>query len=228
MARRILPASDVWPMRRSPIFSIRTGGEQRISNFLLWQLAYSEFHFHRDWGRNFDDAALDAAITSYRRRERRSGAPASRCAAFVELARVPPAPKLCAASHGQRCLRPGRHPRCWRVAGLALDSVCAAAPGALSTLPPSPALAGWDGAADEAGRPARVNVCICAAVFCWQQPWPRGTCSRVLGASVAFWILVVPAVVPLQWTLARNDSWLPARRPGDVCPTWRDGAPCNA
>jgi len=56
-----------------PDLFIRTGGEQRISNFLLWQLAYSEFHFTDTLWPDFDDAALDAAIVSYRRRERRFG-----------------------------------------------------------------------------------------------------------------------------------------------------------
>ena len=56
-----------------PDLFIRTGGEQRISNFLLWQLAYSELHFTDTLWPDFDDAALDAAIASYRRRERRFG-----------------------------------------------------------------------------------------------------------------------------------------------------------
>lgn len=56
-----------------PDLFIRTGGEQRISNFLLWQLAYSEFHFTKTLWPDFDDAALEAAIISYRKRERRFG-----------------------------------------------------------------------------------------------------------------------------------------------------------
>jgi undecaprenyl diphosphate synthase len=56
-----------------PDLFIRTGGEQRISNFLLWQLAYSELYFTETLWPDFDDAALDAAIESYRRRERRFG-----------------------------------------------------------------------------------------------------------------------------------------------------------
>ena len=56
-----------------PDLFIRTGGEQRISNFLLWQLAYSEFYFTDTLWPDFDDAALDEAILSYRRRERRFG-----------------------------------------------------------------------------------------------------------------------------------------------------------
>jgi undecaprenyl diphosphate synthase len=56
-----------------PDLFIRTGGEQRISNFLLWQLAYSEFYFTETLWPDFDAAALDAAIASYRGRERRFG-----------------------------------------------------------------------------------------------------------------------------------------------------------
>ncbi len=56
-----------------PDLFIRTGGEQRISNFLLWQLAYSEFYFTDTLWPDFDSAALDRAITSYQRRERRFG-----------------------------------------------------------------------------------------------------------------------------------------------------------
>ncbi|MGN6390537.1 MAG: polyprenyl diphosphate synthase [Burkholderiaceae bacterium] len=56
-----------------PDLFIRTGGEQRISNFLLWQLAYTELYFTATYGPDFDAAALDAAITSYPRRERRFG-----------------------------------------------------------------------------------------------------------------------------------------------------------
>ncbi len=56
-----------------PDLFIRSGGEQRISNFLLWQLAYSELHFTDTLWPDFDDAALDLAIASYRQRERRFG-----------------------------------------------------------------------------------------------------------------------------------------------------------
>ena len=56
-----------------PDLFIRTGGEQRISNFLLWQLAYSEFYFTDTLWPDFDAAALDQAIVSYQRRERRFG-----------------------------------------------------------------------------------------------------------------------------------------------------------
>ena len=56
-----------------PDLFIRTGGEQRISNFLLWQLAYSEFYFTDTLWPDFDAAALDQAIASSPRRERRFG-----------------------------------------------------------------------------------------------------------------------------------------------------------
>jgi len=56
-----------------PDLFIRTGGEQRISNFLLWQLAYTELHFTDTLWPDFDSAALDAAIASFRGRERRFG-----------------------------------------------------------------------------------------------------------------------------------------------------------
>ncbi len=56
-----------------PDLFIRTGGEQRISNFLLWQLAYSELYFTDLLWPDFDAAALDLAIASYQQRERRFG-----------------------------------------------------------------------------------------------------------------------------------------------------------
>ena len=56
-----------------PDLFIRTGGEQRISNFLLWQLAYTELYFTETLWPDFDAQALDLAIASYRKRERRFG-----------------------------------------------------------------------------------------------------------------------------------------------------------
>jgi undecaprenyl diphosphate synthase len=56
-----------------PDLFIRTGGEQRVSNFLLWQLAYTELHFTDTLWPDFDAAALEAAFASYRQRERRFG-----------------------------------------------------------------------------------------------------------------------------------------------------------
>jgi undecaprenyl diphosphate synthase len=56
-----------------PDLLIRTGGELRISNFLLWQAAYSELHFSGHLWPDFDEAALDEAIAVFRSRERRFG-----------------------------------------------------------------------------------------------------------------------------------------------------------
>jgi len=56
-----------------PDLFIRTGGEERISNFLLWQLAYTEFYFTETYWPDFDGGALDDAIASYQQRERRFG-----------------------------------------------------------------------------------------------------------------------------------------------------------
>jgi undecaprenyl diphosphate synthase len=56
-----------------PDLFIRTGGEQRISNFLLWQLAYTEMYFTDTYWPEFDAGQLDLAIQSYQCRERRFG-----------------------------------------------------------------------------------------------------------------------------------------------------------
>lgn len=56
-----------------PDLIIRTGGEQRLSNFLLWQAAYSEFYFTDKLWPDFDATALDEAIDSFNQRERRFG-----------------------------------------------------------------------------------------------------------------------------------------------------------
>jgi len=56
-----------------PDLFIRTGGEQRVSNFLLWQMAYTELHFTDTLWPDFNIAALDAAFAWYRKRERRFG-----------------------------------------------------------------------------------------------------------------------------------------------------------
>lgn len=56
-----------------PDLCIRTGGEQRISNFMLWQLAYAELYFTDLYWPDFDQGALDAAIADYNRRQRRFG-----------------------------------------------------------------------------------------------------------------------------------------------------------
>ncbi|THD09226.1 polyprenyl diphosphate synthase [Metallibacterium scheffleri] len=56
-----------------PDLLIRTGGEHRISNFLLWQAAYAELYFTDTLWPDFDAAALDAALDAYATRERRYG-----------------------------------------------------------------------------------------------------------------------------------------------------------
>ena len=56
-----------------PDLVIRTGGEQRVSNFLLWQSAYSEFYFSDKLWPEFDAAALGEAIDAFAQRERRFG-----------------------------------------------------------------------------------------------------------------------------------------------------------
>jgi undecaprenyl diphosphate synthase len=83
LLREGLPAQELTEERLSPHLAmsyapepdlfIRTGGEQRISNFLLWQLAYTELYFTETLWPDFGAAALDEAIASYRRRERRFG-----------------------------------------------------------------------------------------------------------------------------------------------------------
>jgi undecaprenyl diphosphate synthase len=69
MIGRHLDAPDI----SDPDLIIRTSGEQRLSNFLLWQAAYSELVFTPVYWPDFDRAALEAAIEEYRRRERRFG-----------------------------------------------------------------------------------------------------------------------------------------------------------
>jgi len=56
-----------------PDLFIRTGGEQRVSNFMLWQLAYTEMYFTDTLWPDFNDSALDQAIASFQGRERRFG-----------------------------------------------------------------------------------------------------------------------------------------------------------
>jgi undecaprenyl diphosphate synthase len=68
------------PEIADPDLIIRTSGEQRLSNFLLWQAAYSELVFTPVYWPDFDRAALEAAIEEYRRRERRFGGLAARTA----------------------------------------------------------------------------------------------------------------------------------------------------
>jgi undecaprenyl diphosphate synthase len=68
-----------------PDLLIRTGGELRISNFLLWQAAYSELHFTDKLWPEFDETALDEALHVYRNRERRFGQSSAQIQAAAEL-----------------------------------------------------------------------------------------------------------------------------------------------
>ena len=69
-----------------PDLFIRTGGEQRISNFVLWQLAYTELYFTDTLWPDFDAAALDRAVVSYQERERRFGRTSEQLPEFAGLA----------------------------------------------------------------------------------------------------------------------------------------------
>jgi undecaprenyl diphosphate synthase len=71
-----------------PDLFIRTGGEQRISNFLLWQLAYCELYFTETLWPDFDAEVLDQAIGSYRERERRFGRTSDQVRGAREAPRV--------------------------------------------------------------------------------------------------------------------------------------------
>lgn len=58
---------------RDPELMIRTSGEERISNFLLWQIAYSELYFTPKFWPDFNEADLEEALASYQKRDRRFG-----------------------------------------------------------------------------------------------------------------------------------------------------------
>src|SRR5690606_15943000 len=64
--QRYISLSELPP----PDLCIRTGGEQRISNFLLWQFAYTELYFTDTFWPDFDEAELDRALDDYARRQR--------------------------------------------------------------------------------------------------------------------------------------------------------------
>ena len=72
-----------------PDLFIRTGGEQRLSNFLLWQSAYAELVFSDKLWPEFDEAALDEAIGTYQRRERRFGKTSAQVSTDTERSRLP-------------------------------------------------------------------------------------------------------------------------------------------
>ena len=71
-----------------PDLFIRTGGEMRISNFLLWQVAYAELFFTDRLWPDFDAGDLDAALAAYRQRDRRFGGVKSEDAALAPSALV--------------------------------------------------------------------------------------------------------------------------------------------
>jgi undecaprenyl diphosphate synthase len=71
-----------------PDLFIRTGGEQRISNFLLWQLAYTELYFTETLWPDFDADALQNAIQSFQQRERRFGRTSDQLKAARRPARI--------------------------------------------------------------------------------------------------------------------------------------------
>ncbi|MEQ1620356.1 MAG: isoprenyl transferase [Methylococcales bacterium] len=56
-----------------PDLFIRTGGEQRVSNFMLWQLAYTEMYFTQTLWPDFDESSIEDAIKSFKNRQRRFG-----------------------------------------------------------------------------------------------------------------------------------------------------------
>ena len=70
MFQRFLSLGDV----EAPDLLIRTGGDFRVSNFLLWDLAYTELYFTELFWPDFDDAALELALATYAARQRRFGA----------------------------------------------------------------------------------------------------------------------------------------------------------
>ncbi|HEV2130693.1 MAG TPA: di-trans,poly-cis-decaprenylcistransferase [Longimicrobiaceae bacterium] len=70
---------------------IRTGGEQRISDFLLWEIAYAELYFTRRMWPDFDEADLETALREFHSRERRFGrVPEAVAAPRAELAATAP------------------------------------------------------------------------------------------------------------------------------------------
>jgi undecaprenyl diphosphate synthase len=87
----LMPSQDVGPVD----LLIRTGGEQRISNFLLWGSAYAELHFTSKLWPDFDEHDLYAAIAAFQGRERRFGlVPEPSCASLAGGALQPTPPTI--------------------------------------------------------------------------------------------------------------------------------------
>ena len=187
-----------------PDLFIRTGGEQRISNFLLWQLAYTELYFTDMLWPDFDAVALNAAIDWYRparapvRPDQRAGAGGAgareRCTTFAATARHS------AAMLATRILtaRRARFRSCWRRCSCCRRS-------------------GW-GARDarrdrrrrgrvgesrrlRAGRPGWLFVAgtlliggnlLFSPVAGFDRGWPDGIVLAVCGPATLFWLLVAP------------------------------------
>ncbi|RYF57381.1 MAG: di-trans,poly-cis-decaprenylcistransferase [Comamonadaceae bacterium] len=82
-----------------PDLVIRTGGEQRLSNFLLWQSAYSELFFSDRLWPEFDEAALDEAFAAFAKRERRFGQTSAQCAQTQPATAASERTALGSASH---------------------------------------------------------------------------------------------------------------------------------
>ncbi len=85
-----------------PDLIIRTGGELRISNFLLWQSAYAELHFTDKLWPEFDEAALDEAIAVFAGRERRFGRTSEQLACNTPGNTPGNAPGIVNASHSKK------------------------------------------------------------------------------------------------------------------------------
>ena len=104
-----------------PDLFIRTGGEQRISNFLLWNLAYTELYFCDTLWPDFDDAELELALQHYARRQRRFGlAPAQvRAVASSLCSAIVTALLLAGARHLRAAVAAAATPR-WSLIALAV------------------------------------------------------------------------------------------------------------
>jgi undecaprenyl diphosphate synthase len=85
LSLEMIEAQLAFPDLPEPDLFIRTGGEVRISNFLLWQLAYTELYFSDTLWPDFDGNCLDLAIETYAGRQRRYGRTSGQMEAVVEV-----------------------------------------------------------------------------------------------------------------------------------------------